>query len=1140
MRPRVDFVRRRFSFSDVSNFFRRAACAAPGRLGNVVAGGVAFPRGSWGVLAVSLFLAWPSTGRAGTNTWTTIGPEGGPVVHVAVDPSNPSVALATAFYGAVLRTADGGTTWSPVASASQAGDVVFAPSNPAVAYAAAGSTFLRSSDGGVTWETVAMWTPCFALYDLAVDPTSPNTVYGTGGSGQACKTTDGGTTWTAAPVAGVPQDIVIDPFNSSIVYAGGSVGVAVSSDGGATWTPLSLSNYVKALAADPSTPGFLYAGTTVGLYQTTDGGATWSLAPGFLPHWGVSDIEISSADPLVRSVVFDTGMAYQSTDGGLTWQPLPTSGLWPVDLAFDPTTATTAYLALSSGGSLSKTVDGGATWFPIDTGVTALHLGPLAVSFAAPGLMFVADDTHIWKTSDGGATWGQVFQMPGVYVRALAADPIDPAVAYAAVNGRGIYKTTDGGTTWTNVWNTTESFSSLAIDPSNHNVILAGAHGSTVGIYKSIDGGLSWSPSNTGLPSPAGVQSVLFDPADPAKVYAGLYAQGTGVYESTDGGATWVQLAALNTLSLAIDDRAPRTIYAGTGTGVSWSADGGVTWNSSTGLPSGFVSSIAVDPVLDDVLYAAVGSYGVYRSEDGGATWQSFNTGMPGSVQIEELRVDPFQSRRFYAASQSVSALAIDVTCGNGVVDAGEQCDLGAANGAPGSCCTVACAFSPAGQVCRAAAGVCDAEETCTGASGLCPSDQKSTAVCRPAAGPCDAAEQCDGVGDNCPADQLVPAGTVCRPAAGACDAPEVCSGSNPSCPADQYLPSGVKCRAAAGVCDVPESCDGIGPQCPADQKSLALCRPAADVCDAAEYCDGIGNDCPADLVAPAGTLCRAASGECDVAEYCDGVASACPANQWAPAGTACGDPTASQCTNPDTCDGAGQCLANHAPDGSACEDGNQCTAGDTCQAGVCAGGTPVVCDDSSPCTVDTCDTATGCVFVAQPDPTCLQAGQAAFQVVDKGDPNKRKLAWKWKKGAATAIGDFGSPDAGTEYHLCIYDSSASAFSVAAEATIPAGAAAWRATRKGWLYKDKTAAVDGVKIVKLKAGDTGKAQVQLKASGAATNTPAPIAADSFFAQDPLVTVQMWNSSGICWGTEFDSALKNTGTIFKTKRKVIVP
>src|SRR5579875_2063166 len=201
--------------------------------------------------------------------------------------------------------------------------------------------------------------------------------------------------------------------------------------------------------------------------------------------------------------------------------------------------------------------------------------------------------------------------------------------------------------------------------------------------------------------------------------------------------------------------------------------------------------------------------------------------------------------------------------CGDGIVEPGEQCDLGTAqNGAPGSCCTSTCTLAPSGTVCRPAAGVCDQAETCDGTQPTCPPDvflgsTGGSFVCRPAAGPCDVAEVCDGTGPDCPPDQFAGPLTVCRPAVGPCDVAELCTGTSASCPADAFAPPTTVCRPAAGPCDVAEVCDGASPTCPADAKSTGVCRAAGGPCDAAETCDGIHDDCPADAVLPGNSVPR-------------------------------------------------------------------------------------------------------------------------------------------------------------------------------------------------------------------------------------------------------------------------------------------
>jgi len=140
--------------------------------------------------------------------------------------------------------------------------------------------------------------------------------------------------------------------------------------------------------------------------------------------------------------------------------------------------------------------------------------------------------------------------------------------------------------------------------------------------------------------------------------------------------------------------------------------------------------------------------------------------------------------------------------CGDGVLDPGEQCDVGA--DPTGTCCTASCTFVAANTECRPAAGDCDVAEVCTGLAALCPANGfKPPGVCRPAAGLCDLAEMCDGNGPTCPADSLQSSGFVCRPSASACDVAEVCTGLSIDCPADTGTPDG----DGDGVCDALDNC---------------------------------------------------------------------------------------------------------------------------------------------------------------------------------------------------------------------------------------------------------------------------------------------------------------------------------------------
>src|SRR5438874_1477397 len=260
-------------------------------------------------------------------------------------------------------------------------------------------------------------------------------------------------------------------------------------------------------------------------------------------------------------------------------------------------------------------------------------------------------------------------------------------------------------------------------------------------------------------------------------------------------------------------------------------------------------------------------------------------------------------------------------TCGDGTVDSGEQCDMGALNGS-GSCCKNNCTFWDSSHICRAAAGECDLPETCTGTSATCPADtgavKAAGTACTDDGNPCTL-DQCNGTSTSCqhPAGN---AGAVCRAAAGPCDVAETCTGASPTCPADAFLPSSTVCRAAAGECDLAENCPGNGPNCPADAKKSAgtACTPDTNPCTL-DQCNGTSNSCqhPA---GHAGAVCRAAAGACDVAETCTGTSTTCPTNMIKANGTPCPDES-NPCTN-DVCNGTDTtCHHPNWPAGTSCEN---------------------------------------------------------------------------------------------------------------------------------------------------------------------------------------------------------------------------
>ncbi len=246
-----------------------------------------------------------------------------------------------------------------------------------------------------------------------------------------------------------------------------------------------------------------------------------------------------------------------------------------------------------------------------------------------------------------------------------AGIPGDPTTYYFGSTGGGVWKSTDGAMTWTSVFDKegTSSIGSIAVANSNHNVIYVGtgeacirgdiSHGD--GIYRSLDGGKNW--KNTGLRDSRAIGKVIINPTNPDIVFVAAlghpFGPNTerGIFRTTDGGKTWEKVLYKdeNTggIDVAFDPHNPNILFAalwqarrtswgmadgGPGSGLYRSNDGGATWKhlEEHGLPKGPYGRIGVAVAANsDRVYALIEAHnpdgGLYRSDDGGESWQIVN-----------------------------------------------------------------------------------------------------------------------------------------------------------------------------------------------------------------------------------------------------------------------------------------------------------------------------------------------------------------------------------------------------------------------------------------------------------------------------------------------------------------------------------
>lgn len=278
-------------------------------------------------------------------------------------------------------------------------------------------------------------------------------------------------------------------------------------------------------------------------------------------------------------------------------------------------------------------------------------------------------------------------------------NPQNPAIVYAAAAQGGVWRSDDTGKTWRPVFDDVPmlSMGDIAIDPQHPSTIYAGTGEANsqhnafpgLGLYKSTDGGATW--SHSGLENTDAIGRILVHPKNPQRVYVAAVGSAfiphpeRGVWRSDDAGQTWKRILFVNdstgAIDIAFNPSEPDLMYAamwqrsrrpdtrehyGTASGVYRSTDGGDTWEllgTANGLPDGHTQNVgriglATAPSTDKV-YAyfsdGYGYLGLWGSSTYGETWQRLDP--TNSIGLDsanfmwyfgQVRVDPLDDKRVY------------------------------------------------------------------------------------------------------------------------------------------------------------------------------------------------------------------------------------------------------------------------------------------------------------------------------------------------------------------------------------------------------------------------------------------------------------------------------------------------------------
>ena len=697
---------------------------------------------------------------ASTEGWASLGPSsipifggsGGRVTAIAVDPTNSNTIYAGAAQGGVWKTVNGGGSWMPLTDGECSlamGALAVDPVAPGIVYAGTGEPnvelydyygcgVLRSTDGGVTWTQLGgaiFDTPTGGAYisELVVDRAtagsgSSSTVFAATSFG-LYKSTNSGVTWSQLLPAWV-TDIVQDPSRPAILFAAAGCpiaspvdpcppnslanGVYKSVDGGATWSQLSggfptLDVGRIQLAIAVSSPSTLYAavvdafgaggndGALLGLFKSTNAGATWTSvghAGDFCRDQCWYDLVVS-VDPTNPNLVYVGGVdLYRSTDGGATFGVI-TGPIHPDQHAFTFDARNPSTIFVANDGGVYASTDRGQSWLSLnaDLAITQFFPGISVSPTTSPDILGGTKDngvveytgTPVWAellVCDGGFTainfqtpttafaecqWPYVpgpfrrdggtggsfvskangidVNDPGLFIPPLVMDPTNPQLLYFGTYR--LYRTIDNGDSWSAIsGNLTKSsgspyraVSAIAVALSDPQTIYVGT--SDGNALVTTNGGGTWTPVTSGLPN-RWITDIAVASSDPQRAYLTVSGFGSGhVFRTVNGGASWQDISsALIDVPVSAILRVPGSdeLYVGTDLGVFRSPDDGVTWAPSTpGLPNVVVLDLAFQSATQTLVAGTYGR-GVFARSVGGAGVLRGDVNLDGQVSAADAQ----------------------------------------------------------------------------------------------------------------------------------------------------------------------------------------------------------------------------------------------------------------------------------------------------------------------------------------------------------------------------------------------------------------------------------------------------------------------------------------------------------------------
>jgi photosystem II stability/assembly factor-like uncharacterized protein len=638
--------------------------------------------------------------------WRLIGPfRAGRVTAVT------GIAGDTAIYyigtpgGGVWKTTDAGQVWKPIfddAKVASIGALAVARSNPSIIYVGTGEQTVgngmwKSTDTGATWQHIGLEKTHF-ISTVIVDPKNPDVVLvaalGDRNSGDergVYKSTDGGRSWNKTLFKGADFgviDMTSDPVNQKILYAalerrGGTGGGGLGAGGG--------------LAGGPE------AHPEPEIYKSTDEGSKWEpLKATGLPETGLGRIGIATAPGTAgrRVYVIVNQGCYRSDDGGANWQRMTD----------DPRIVSTSYFGkifvnpkdpddvFIGQTSMYRSTDGGKNWFAFNGAPSGDDFHVIWVNPDDPRYMIQGVDQGAIISEDGGKTWGSWYNQATGQLYHLTTDNQFPYIVYASQQDSGtvaIPSRSENGEIADAERFSIGGFEAayIAVDPLNPNLVYSNSWYGSVVRFDRATGQIATVFVRGGEYREASMAPLAYSPQDPHALYLGTQY----VLKSTDAGMSWKEISpdltamppapvagspsagqgrggrgggrggAINTLSPSTNTGG--VIWTGSTNGrIQVTQDGGANWKDVTPLglaPPANVQIIEASHFDANTAYVAITSGPeaapfIFRTHDGGATWQEIVDGLPPDAIVRFVREDTVRQGLLFAGTETSVWVSFD------------------------------------------------------------------------------------------------------------------------------------------------------------------------------------------------------------------------------------------------------------------------------------------------------------------------------------------------------------------------------------------------------------------------------------------------------------------------------------------------